>query len=127
MNKKIYNKIKVLSHFIWLILLIVIVSSVTYFYDNNKKNQSRLLKKTFSNIYLQKTLVKIASELKPRFLKINYKVKERDTYESIINKINIPKKEKKLFLETVKKNKNLKILKLNQTIFFKIDKRNFQK
>ena len=36
----------------------------------------------------------------------------------------IPKKERKLFLETVKKNKELKILRPNQKIFFKIDKKN---
>ena len=124
MNKKIFNKIKVLSHFIWLVLLIFIVSFVTYFYDNNKKTQSKILKETFNNIYLQKTFAKITSELEPRFITIDYKVKQGDTYESIINEINIPKKEKALFLKTIKKNKNLKILKLNQSIFFKIDRKN---
>ena len=124
MNKKIFNKIKVLSHFIWLVLLIFIVSFVTYFYDNNKKTQSKILKETFNNIYLQKTFTKITSELEPRFITIDYKVKQGDTYESIINEINIPKKEKTLFLKTIKKNKNLKILKLNQSIFFKIDRKN---
>ena len=124
MNKKIFNKIKVLSHFIWLVLLIFIVSFVTYFYDNNKKTQSKILKETFNNIYLQKTFAKITSELEPRFITIDYKVKQGDTYESIINEINIPKKEKTLFLKTIKKNKNLKILKLNQSIFFKIDRKN---
>ena len=39
----------------------------------------------------------------------------------------IPKKERKLFLETVKKNKELKILRPNQKIFFKIDKKNSPK
>jgi len=124
---KISQKIKPLSHFIWLLILILIVSFVTYFYDYNKKEQSQVLKKTFNNIYLQKTFLNITSELEPRFLNINYKVKEGDTYESIINGINIPQKEKKLFLKAVTKNKNLKILRLNQNIYFKIDKRSSPK
>ena len=125
--KKINKKIKPLSHFIWLILLILVVSLVTHFYNNNKKKQSEVLKKTFNNIYLQKTFAKITSELKPRFIKINYKIKQGDTFENIINEIDISKEEKKLFLKTIKKNKNLKILKLNQNIYFKIDKRNVSK
>ena len=124
---KISRKIKPLSHFIWLVILILIVSFVTYFYDYNKKEQSQILKKTFNNIYLQKTFSSITSELEPRFLTINYKVKEGDTYESIISGINIPQKEKKLFLKAVTKNKNLKILRLNQNIYFKIDKRSSPK
>ena len=122
--KKINRKIKPFSHFIWLILLILIVSFVTYFFDNNKKKQSEIFKKTLDNIYLQKTFTKITSELESRFITIDYKVKQGDTYENIINGISISKAEKKLFLKTVTKNNNLKILKLNQNLYFKIDKRN---
>ena len=122
--KKINRKIKPFSHFIWLILLILIVSFVTYFFDNNKKKQSEIFKKTLDNIYLQKTFTKITSGLESRFITIDYKVKQGDTYENIINGISITKAEKKLFLKTVTKNNNLKILKLNQNLYFKIDKRN---
>ncbi len=121
---KINKKIKPLSHFVWLIILILIVSFVTYFYDNNKKKQTDILKKTFDNIYLQKTFAKITSELEPRYTIINYKVKQGDTYESIINEIDISKNERKLFIKTVTKNNVLKILRLNQNIYFKIDQRN---
>ena len=122
--KKINRKIKPFSHFIWLILLILIVSFATYFFDNNKKKQSEIFKKTLDNIYLQKTFTKITSGLESRFITINYKVKQGDTYENIINGISISNVEKKLFLKTVTKNNNLKILKLNQNLYFKIDKRN---
>ena len=125
--KKINRKIKPFSHFIWLILLILIVSFATYFFDNNKKKQSEIFKKTLDNIYLQKTFTKITSGLESRFITIDYKVKQGDTYENIINGISISKAEKKLFLKTVTKNNNLKILKLNQNLYFKIDKRNAPK
>jgi len=125
MNKKIIFKIiRKYSYFIWLIFLIFFTILVTYFYDINKKNQINYLNKFLKNIYLNNSLKKITSELKPRYINIEYKVKEGDTYENIINNLSIPNLEKKIFLNTVTKNKNINILKLNQKIFFRIDKKN---
>ena len=124
---KIKKKIKLIgqySYFIWLIFLIFSTVLVTYFYDLNKKNQINYLNRSLKNIYLNSSLKRITSELKPRYIYIEHKVKEGDTYEGIINSLNIPKKEKKLFLNSVTNNKNINILKLNQKIFFKIDKKN---
>ena len=123
MLKKIIQKAKSLSHFIFLILLIMITISVTYFHNNNKNSQNQSLKKTLSNVYLQKTFAKITSELQDRYTEIDYTVEEGDNFESIINKIKLPKKEKKIFLETVKKNKEIRILRPSQKIYFKIDKK----
>ncbi len=123
----IKKKIKLIgqySYFIWLIFLIFSTVLVTYFYDLNKKNQINYLNRSLKNIYLNNSLKRITSELKPRYIYIEHKVKEGDTYESIINNLNIQKKEKKLFLNSVTNNKNINILKLNQKIFFKIDKKN---
>ena len=123
----IKKKIKLIgqySYFIWLIFLIFFTVLVTYFYDLNKKNQINYLNRSLKNIYLNNSLKRITSELKPRYIYIEHKVKEGDTYESIINNLNIQKKEKKLFLNSVTNNKNINILKLNQKIFFKIDKKN---
>ena len=124
---KIKKKIKLIgqySYFIWLIFLIFSTVLVTYFYDLSKKNQINYLNRSLKNIYLNSSLKRITSELKPRYIYIEHKVKEGDTYESIINNLNIQKKEKKLFLNSVTNNKNINILKLNQKIFFKIDKKN---
>ena len=75
--------------FIWLVILVFIVIIVTFFYDSNKKEQLEILKKTFKNIYLQKTFKNITSNLEPRFITFNYNVRQGDTYESIINEVNI--------------------------------------
>ena len=123
MLKKIKQKAKSLSHFIFLFFLIIITISVTYFHNNNKNSQNQSLKKTLSNVYLQKTFAKITSELQDRYTEIDYTVDEGDNFESIINKIKLPKKEKKIFLETVKKNKEIRILRPSQKIYFKIDKK----
>jgi len=123
-KKKIFKLIVQYSYFIWLIFLIFFTVFVTYFYDLNKKNQINYLNKSLKNIYLSNSLKKITSELKPRYIYVEHKIKEGDTYEKIINNLNIPKKEKKLFLNLVTNNKNINILKLNKKIYFKIDKKN---
>ena len=123
-KKKTIKLIGQYSYFIWLIFLIFSTVLVTYFYDLSKKNQINYLNRSLKNIYLNSSLKRITSELKPRYIYIEHKVKEGDTYESIINNLNIQKKEKKLFLNSVTNNKNINILKLNQKIFFKIDKKN---
>ncbi len=117
------KKIKSLTHFIWLILLVVISIIVTNFYESNKESQYKNLKKTLSNFYFQKTFTKITSELENRYNELEHIIKEGENYESIISKIEIPNSEKKLFLETVKKNKKIKIIRPNQKINFKIDKK----
>ena len=86
--------------------------------------QINYLNKLLQNTYLNNSLKKITSELKPRYIYLEYNVNQGDTFESIINNINIPNLEKNLFLKSVTKDKNIKILRLNQKIFFTIDKRN---
>ncbi len=127
MLSKFKKKIKSFSHILWLILLITIIILVTNFQQINKNSQYKSLKKTLNNVYLQKTFAKITSGLEDRYTEFEYIVKEGDNYESIIYGIKIPQNEKKIFLETVKKNKKIKILRPNQKIFFKIDKKSSPK
>ncbi len=125
MRKKIIFKIiEKYSYFIWLIFLIFFTVFSTYFYNLNKNNQINSLEKALKNIYLSNAIKKITSELKPRFVNVEYDVKQGDTFESIINKLNLSDNEKKIFLNTVTKDKTIRILKLNQKLFFKIDKKN---
>ena len=70
---------------------------ITVFYEQNKKNQTENLKKTIDNIFLNKIVKKITNELKPRYINIHHITKQGETYESIINNLDISKEEKKLF------------------------------
>ena len=123
MKNKIIEKLHEFAYFIWLVLLIFIAVFVTYFYDSNKKNQIYYLQKSFDNVYLKKSINSITSKLKPRYLTIDYIIQKGDTYENILDNINIPNTEKKIVLENIKKLKEIKSLKLNQKIFFKIDRK----
>ena len=120
--RKLEKKLKEYSIFIWLILLILITLLSQDYYNKNRQKQFSTFKKSLSNIYLHKTLKKITSNLKSRYKSVNYIVKSGDTYESIIKNIKIENNEKKIFLDNIKKNQSLKILKTGQKIFFKIDR-----
>ena len=123
MKNKLLEKLHEFAYFIWLILLIFITVLVTYFYDSNKKNQFYYLKKSFDNVYLKKSINSLTSKLEPRYVTIDYKIQKGDTYESILDNINIPNKEKKIILNEIKKVKEIKSLKINQNILFKIDRK----
>ena len=124
MKSKILEKLREFAHFIWLILLIFCAAIATYFYDSYKKNQIYYLQKSFDNVYLKKTILSFTSKLKPRYININHKVQKGETFESIINDINVSDYEKKVFLNAVNKQKDIKTLKQNQKIYFKIDRKN---
>ena len=124
MKTKILEKLQEYGYFIWLILLIILAVFVTYFYDTNKKNQIYLLQKSFNNIYLKKSINNLTSKLKPRYLEINYDVQKGDNYEKIIENLNLPLSEKEKFLNTVKRQKEIKSLRQNQQIYFKLDRKN---
>ncbi len=123
MLRKFKRKVKPISHLLWLFLLLAVSVLVTNFYESNKKSQYDNLIKTLDNLYFQKSIAKITSQLQDRFSQFEYLVKEGDNYESIIDQLKISKQEKSIFLETIKKNKNIKILRPNQKISFKIDKK----
>ena len=110
------------TYFIWFILLVLVAVLVTYFYDTNKKNQILYLQKSLENVYLKKSISSLTSNLKPRFLTIDYVVQNGDTFENIIDSLIIPSEEKKLFLDTVNRQKEIKTLNQNQEIYFKIDR-----
>ena len=112
------------NYLIWLLFLISLTVLVTFFYNQDKKKQISNLKKSLNNTYLKNSIKKITSELNPRYVNIEYTVKQGDTYESIINGLDVPNIEKKKIFKIITKNKNLNVLKLNQKISFKIDKKN---
>ena len=124
MKNKILKKLNQHAYFIWLLALIVFAVFATNLYNTNKKNQILYLKETFENIYLKKTVSSLFKKLKPRYADIKYKIQKGDTYESIIGNLDLPNSEKKIFLEIVKKDNQIKLLNPNQNIFIKIDRKN---
>ena len=109
------------SIFFWIFLVAVLVIFISTTYSTNKDNQSQKIKSSLENIYLKKIIKEITNNLKPRYTTLEYISKAGDTYQNIINKLDVDKNEKSLLLETIKQEKTLKVLKINQKFNFKFD------
>ena len=116
-NFKIY-KFKEFSIFFWLFLISIILIIISTIHLNNKNYQTEQIKNSLKNIYLKKTIEEITNNVKPRYTNINYISKSGDTYQTIINNLEIAKNEKENLLDAISKEKSLKILKINQKFFF---------
>ena len=111
--------------FFWIILISILGILTSVIYSNNRNNQSAQIQSSLDNIYLKKTIKEITKNLAPRYINKTFISESGDTYQSIINKLNISKNEKKLLLDTILREKDLKILNINQKLKFKFD--NLQK
>ena len=121
------NTLKEYSIFFWTILVSILAILIFIIYTKNKEDQTAKLFRSLENVYLKKTIQEITKNLDPRFTSINYISKSGDTYENIVNDLKISKNEKKLILNTILKEKDLKTLRTNQKFTFKFDKLSNQK
>ena len=119
LDKLILNHIHILA----LILLILISIFSTNYYSSYKKNQIAALENIIENIYLKKTTDLFINSLKPRFETINYIIETGDTFEKILNEINVPKNEKKKVIKKISKFKFVNKLYKGQKISFKVDRK----
>ena len=122
-----FNLLKEYSIFFWLILITISGLFIFNIYSTNKSQQNSKIKSSLDNIYLKKTIKEITKNLEPRYTTINYKSKPGDTYQGIINKLDITQNEKNLLLKTIQNENALKILKINQKFEFKFDNLDDQK
>ena len=113
-------------HFLSLFLIILCISLSNYF-TNFKKKQNFDFQKLLENIYLNKTSTSIIENLDPRYEKIIIKVKRGDSFQKILNQIEIESGEKQKILKEVLKKKSVSNLLKGQKIIFKIDKRKSKK
>ena len=115
------NTDKYFSLFFCLILLTILGIIVSIVYNKNKEDLAKQIQGSLDNIYLKKTIQEITKNLNPRYTKVNYISKAGDTYQNIIDKLIINKKEKNLLLKMKLIKKSLKILRINQKFKFKLD------
>jgi len=119
-----FNLNKIIKNNIYIVLLfsIIIFTIIsTSFYTSFKKNQQFSLINFSENIYLNKTANLIIKNLNSKFSYKKFKVDRGDTFEKIVNKIKISKKEKELILSQLSKFKSINKLYKGQKISFKLD------
>ncbi len=115
------NTYKEYSIILWIVVITILSFSTYSIYERSKNNDTNQIKSTISNIYLKKVVNEITNNLKPRYTTLNYISKAGDTHQSIINKLNIKESEKRKLLDTILREKSLKVLKINQKFTFKFD------
>ena len=112
---------KELAIFFCVILVSILGIFIFSVYSKNKNEEIKQIRDSLDNIYLIKTIKEINNNLNPRFKTFYYNSKPGDTYQSIINKLDINNGEKKLLLETILNEKSLEILRINKKFTFEFD------
>ena len=115
------DKFKEYYIFIWLVIISILGIIIFTIYSSNKSEQNLKVSSSLENIYLQKTISEITNNLKPRFTYFEYLSKPGDNFQVIVEKLNINKKERNKILSSIKKQKSLKVLRINQKFLFKLD------
>ena len=95
------NNYKDYSIFFWIIIVSIIGIIITTIYTKNKEVEAQKIKDTLDNIYLKKITKEITNNLEPRYSSLDYVSKSGDTYQSIVDSLNIVKEEKKILLDMV--------------------------
>ena len=119
---KIQLKIKKNKELFFLIILILITVVSIQIYNVNKNKVNKSYVSLINNIYFQKNLKHILDNLEPRYIIIEHKIVQGETFDKILNKHQIPKSEIKKIKKILSKKNNLNNLKTGQTIKITIDK-----
>ena len=120
-NLNLHKKIKNNVYLIFLILLLLFTILITNFYSISKKNYEDNLINFFDNFYLKKSLNLIINNLTPKYSYKEIEVQKGDTFEKILNQLNLPSKEKKLVIKKFTKIKAINKLYKGQLISFKLN------
>ncbi len=104
-----------------LAIIVLITILILNFYSINKTYQKKKLFDTLENIYLKKTSNYIIKNLNPKFSNIKILINKGDTFEKVLNRVNISKSEKEIVFKNLSKYKFIKKLYQGQKISFKLD------
>ena len=124
MLKRFKFKIKNRNEFFALGLLIIITISFTSYYNFTKEKINNNYKEIINNIYFKKTTNHFLTNLEPKFKKIVHQVTIGETFDNILNKYSINKKEIQIIKRKLLKKINLNRLNTNQKIYLTIDQSN---
>ena len=109
---------------VFAILVVLLLLIVINLYERYKIKEFNKLEKFSSNFYFKKTVTNIIDQFDPRHEKIIHKVESGETFDKILDKLNIGKQEKNTILrELVLEKKVFKKLYAGQIIKFKVDKK----
>ena len=118
---KINLKIKRNIEFLFLFFLILISIISTQLYNKNKKRINQNYTNLFDNTYFQKTLEHVFENLEPKYISIEHKISNGETFDLILKNYQIPESEIKKIKKSFLKKDNFNKLKTNLVIKITID------
>ena len=107
--------------FLLIILILITVASIQI-HNVNKNKINKSYVSLINNIYFQKNLKHILDALEPRYIIIEHKIVQGETFDKILNKHQVPESEIKKIKKSLSKKNNLNNLKIGHTIKFTLDK-----
>ena len=121
MMKKFNIKFSGKNEILALIVLIIITTIFTIYHNHTKNKINNTYKKVIENFYFKKTVNHFFGKFEPRFKKISHKVRQGETFTSILNYYSLDEKEISLIKRKINEKVNLNKLNTNQKILFTID------
>ena len=107
--------------FVLLLTLVLISILAIQVYKNNKQKITKNHIDLINNTYFQKSLKHLIYSLVPKYLNIEHKIRQGETFDKILNKYDIPNDEIIKIKKKLLKKNNLNNLKTDQIIKFTID------
>ena len=118
---------KLVKNNIYLILLVSIILFTilsTNYFSVLKKNQEDSLLNILENSFFKKSINHLVKNLNPRFTYLNFKVNQGDTFEKILNQLEISKNEKEIVIKNLSSFKFVNNLFKGQNISFELENAN---
>ena len=118
---------KLVKNNIYLILLVSIILFTilsTNYFSVLKKNQEDSLLNILENTFFKKSINHLVKNLNPRFTYLNFKVNQGDTFEKILNQLEISKNEKEIVIKNLSSFKFVNNLFKGQNISFELENAN---
>ncbi len=110
--------------FIFVLILIVVSIIITMIYNVSRSNSEKQYSQLLNNLYFQKTLENVFNNFSPKYLNIEHLVKKNETLNSVLKNYNLPNREIAMLFNSLKAKNIENSLKINQKLFFTIDKKN---
>ena len=121
--RSIQSKITKNYEFFFILLLILISVVIMQVYNSSKIQAQKEYFKILNNLYFQKTVKNVFDNFSPKYINVEHVVVQNESLNSILKKYKVSDKELKLVMNELKSKLKNNALKINQKIYFTINKK----
>ena len=121
--RSIQSKITKNFEFFFVLLLILISVVIMQVYNSSKIQAQNEYIKILNNLYFQKTVKNVFDNFSPKYINVEHVVVQNESLNSILKKYKVSDKELKLVTNELKSKLKNNALKINQKIYFTINKK----